>query len=320
MAKRHARSLALWACYFCAVIATRFAVAGVVNRFDRGSLLLCDMNASTKSASSSRDVVFLFATAFAPGLELCIRSLRSTGAGCRIVLFVAPGFVESEVFASLVSELVVEVVRECGAGNRSLVPHMLRFEYELAWLNAHARDVARVLHTDSFDVFFQGDPFSHVSSGALRFVVEPHQMRSCGWNLAWMESCYGSDMTRFLRNKFIICSGSIAGGAAAYAQLVQLMIEQKEWKTCWRPSLDQPILNYLVWTGAVRRRGIRYELTGCDGGFFTVQWCVLEKKAKVNEHGQLVTEHGAVPSYVHQYNRLQDLSNRLYDMCRMPRQ
>jgi hypothetical protein len=27
-----------------------------------------------------------------------------------------------------------------------------------------------------------------------------------------------------------------------------------------------------------------------------------------------------VPSYIHQYNRLQKLSDHLYDSCRMPRQ
>jgi hypothetical protein len=84
--------------------------------------------------------------------------------------------------------------------------------------------------------------------------------------------------------------------------------------------MDQPILNFLVWNGLVSGANISYSLTGCNEGFFTVQWCVVERKVKYNVHGQVVSTMGTVPTYIHQYNRLQELSNRFYDLCRMPRQ
>jgi hypothetical protein len=314
----------LWAVYLLAACLTsvyvrRSATSGLPDSF---ASYLCSMNSSTHSGSTARDAVLLYASYFAAGLELCVRSLRSAGANCRIVLFVGPDFAPPRRFLPLAEHLRIEVVPNCSERRgREFVPHMLRFEYELEWLEANRGAVDRVFHTDSFDVFFQGDPFaSHVSADALRFVIEPHQIRSCGWNLGWMIECYGSHVLERMRHRFIACSGSIAGGAGHYTRLVLLMIAQSQWKTCWKASMDQPILNYLLWSGMIDQANISYSLTGCHEGFFTVQWCVVERNVRYNEHGQVVSTMDTVPSYIHQYNRLQDLSNHFYDSCRMGRQ
>jgi hypothetical protein len=200
--------------------------------------------------------------------------------------------------------------------NRSFVPHMLRYESELAWLCKHGSEVDRVLHSDAFDVFFQGDPFTaHVSRDELTFVVEPHCIRSCGWNFAWLRRCYGSQAMGQFRFNFIVCSGSIGGPASEYMKLITLMTDQREWKSCWESSLDQPILNWLLWTGAIRKHGIRYRLSGCDGGFFTMQWCVTEGNVLMNEHGQVVSIEGAVPSYLHQYDRHPQFAAYVQEVC-----
>jgi hypothetical protein len=116
---------------------------------------------------------------------------------------------------------------------------MYRFQCELKWLEANADSVDRVLHSDAFDVFFQGDPFaSHISFDSLKLVVEPHCIRSCGWNLAWVKQCYGEQGMHDLEHSFIICGGSIGGSAAQYIKLLRLMQTQKEWRDCWGASLD----------------------------------------------------------------------------------
>lgn len=304
---------------------------------------LCDINSSTQVSSTRRDVVLLFATNFAPGLELCIKSLRSTGSECRIVLFCAPGFVFSRYLQRLLQAMKVEVVPDCvETHRRSYVPHMLRFEYELDWLKKHRKgrkqsksysnntqdtniysiedddSLDRVLHTDSFDVFFQGDPFEYIPHDSLTFVVEPHQFRSCGWNLGWLTECYEGAVVSRMTHNFIICSGSIAGSIDHYIKLLELMIQQSAWSRCYKPSMDQPILNYLVWNGHVANEGIKYRLTGCDDGFLTVQWCVLENKPLYNSHGQIISQMKSVPSYIHQYNRLPPMMSRLYRQCHIP--
>lgn len=280
---------------------------------------LCDINSSTKGGSTRRDVVLFFATAYGEGLELAIRSLRSTGAKCRIILFTSKNFRPIPQFAKMVEALNIEIIPNCeNTKKRDYVPHMIRFEFELEWLEKHSNEIDRVLHSDSFDVYFQGDPFANnIASDSLTFVVEPHCIRSCGWNLAWVRECYGGNIMGEMRRHFIVCSGSIAGGASDYIKLLKLMISQKEWEKCWQPSKDQPILNYLIWKGFVDKAGIKYSFTGCDGGYFTVQWCVLDKNIRFNEHNQIISLANSVPPFIHQYNRIDYLTDKLYRQCRL---
>jgi hypothetical protein len=106
---------------------------------------------------------------------------------------------------------------------------MLRYECELRWLRSHPGSVDRVLHSDVFDVFFQADPLAYaVDRSALTFVVEPHRIRSGGWNIAWVRRCYGyAGMVR-LRHNFIVCSGSIGGPASDCAMLIRRTLAQSE--------------------------------------------------------------------------------------------
>ncbi|EAY13900.1 hypothetical protein TVAG_028530 [Trichomonas vaginalis G3] len=279
--------------------------------------LLCDWNSSTKVGGTKRDVVFLFATAFGKGLTLCIKSLRSTGSKCRIILFVPKSiYVPAEDIAGVLKYSVEIEYIDLHTRNKLQVPHMDRYEHELAWLNAHFKDVDRVLHTDAFDVFFQGDPFAEsLKNDTLTLALEPHQFKSCGWNLAWLRDCYGATVLSQLNHRFILCSGSIGGSAYDYVKLLNLMTTSKEWITCWQSSMDQPILNYLVWTGALKENGIRYKITGCNEGFFTMQWCVKMREIRYNQYGQIISLEDTVPFYLHQYNRFPELQHLLYEKC-----
>ena len=277
----------------------------------------CDWNSSTTVGSTSRDVVLLYATKLGKGLFLCIKSLRSTGSKCRIILFVPQTLQIVQSQLNLFDFYMVEIVKITPHKRKNVeVPHMDRYEHEMEWLSANINDVDRVLHTDSFDVFFQGDPFtSALNNETLTLALEPHQFRSCGWNLAWLRDCYGGDVLSKLHHSFILCSGSIGGSAKHYLALVKLMIDQPQWTSCWESSMDQPILNYLVWTGKLKEAGINYTFTGCNDGFFTMQWCVKNKNVLFNEHGQFVSLEDTVPVYVHQYNRYHDITNYLYEKC-----
>ena len=150
----------------------------------------------------------------------------------------------------------------------------------------------------------------------LTFVVEPHFIRGCGWNLAWFTHCYGPEVTRKYEDNFIICSGTIAGSASDYLKLLEMMLSQNEWKTCYSPSHDQPIVNYLLWSGKIKDAGIKYNLAGCDGGFATLQWCTLNMRVDYNEYGQVVLPSKIVPPYVHQYPRIPGLTEHVTNACK----
>ena len=289
------------------------------NATPKEAYFLCNINSSTKNIKSSyKDVVFLYASKYGPGLELAIKSLRSTGSICRIILFIPKNIKLTRYQERIFNSLRIELEYVQDTKKRADIPHMIRYEYEYQWLLSHQTEVERIFHTDSFDVFFQGDPFStHISKDKLTFVVEPHCIRSCGWNTNWLAKCYVEPTLWNMRHHYIICSGSIAGSASDYIKLLELMTKSDEWSRCWDRSLDQPILNVLVWMGNVTRAGIKYSFTGCDEGFFTAQWCALEKTINYNEYGQIISLKGTVPSYIHQYNRIDNLTQKLYQICRV---
>jgi hypothetical protein len=109
------------------------------------------------------------------------------------------------------------------------------------------------LHTGALDVFFQGDPF------ALEpiLVVKPTRSENAAeprpeLQVLWQQSCRGHAPPDHRLQR------SIPGGARPYLALVELMIAQPQWSSCWAESMDQPILNMLVWSGAIAAAGISY--------------------------------------------------------------
>ena len=284
-------------------------------------------NLPVKSRHSSKDdIVFFAATATVlPPLKLAIRSLRSTGAQSRIILFTDINFNPSIEDADFLKQSHVEVERKLVSSydNKTMAPHMERFLCEYEWLqdNINKTHIGKVFHSDAYDVFFQRDPFeeSVTPSDQLVFVIEPHPIRSCGWNLNWFKKCYGDREFEIYKNEFIICSGTIAGSAIEYLSLLKLMINLPEWERCYGESMDQPILNRLVWSGRLKTRKINYRFTGCNGGFLTVQWCVVNQLVNINDKGQILSPSGQPPAYIHQYNRIDKLEKYLYKSCHMKR-
>jgi hypothetical protein len=280
---------------------------------DSPSRSISSVSNHSRRASSRRDVIFLYGTALTSGVALALRSLNATGCRARVVFFMSPTVRLTDETSTFLSGLNVETVSDCGPrdSQRSVVPHMTRFHHEYEWLTAHQGEVDRVLHSDAYDIFFQSDPFvDAISPAYLMFVVEPHFIRHCGWNLHWFEDCFGENLEHF-KNSFIICSGSIAGNAVFYQKLVELMLNTPQWKSCYSSSKDQPILNWLVWSGKVKEAGIKYRFVGCDGGLMTIQWCVLNQEVKYNENGDILSPLHTVPAYLHQYTRLDGLQRYL---------
>jgi hypothetical protein len=280
---------------------------------------MCQPQKVFSTYSSDRDVIFMYGTSYHSGLELALRSLHATGCRARTILFVGPEFVLTQEQSQLFESLRVEIIPDCGPihPHTQLVPHMARYHYEYNWLVNHSGLVDRVLHTDAYDIFFQGDPIATaIKRDYLNFVVEPHFIRACGWNLNWFKECFGRLVYDFM-DKFIICSGSISGNAEYYKKLIELMLSVPQWTSCYRSSKDQPILNYLVWSGNVSEAGIKYRFTGCDGGFMTLQWCIVNKVVRFNEHGQVLSPSNVVPAYLHQYPRLEELKKYLFAACGM---
>jgi hypothetical protein len=197
---------------------------------------------------------------------------------------------------------------------------MLRYECEARWIADNLPALDRVMHCDSYDVFFQGDPFQPiVPFDKILLVKEDMQILMCDWNSKWLMECYGKVVWEHIKQNNVICTGIIAGSASEYLRLVTYMRRRPEWRVCWDNSKDQPVLNYLLWTGAFALHGFNFTFTGCFNGIFTMHWCqgYGSTSLNLNDRRSVVTPKGDVPFVLHQYNRYQQMIDYLLRQCGM---
>ena len=268
--------------------------------------------------STRRDVILMYGTNTHNGLFLAVKSLRATGSNCRVVILVPSSFNASNTFLKFAEEYDIEIYSNCNMMRNDLtIPHMLRYEYESKWLNEHINEIDRVIHADGYDVFFQSDPFIAINdTKGLIFIQEEINILQCEWNANWIIDCYGRTSFSSISMNFIICSGVILGSAKEYLRFVMYMIERPEWTRCWSESMDQPIVNYLVYSGLLTDMGIDYKLFSCNDNVLNMQWCLYEKTPEISSMGYTLSPNGKnTPAILHQYNRFSEHMEYLGGLC-----
>ena len=94
------------------------------------------------------------------------------------------------------------------------------------------------------------------------------------------------------------------------------MISKPEWLRCWADSNDQPIVNYLVYSGLLKDKGLKYELVSCNSNVLNMQWRLFNSKPKISEFRYVMSpDPQNQPAILHQYNRFPDVMNKLGEMC-----
>jgi hypothetical protein len=84
------------------------------------------MNTSAPAKSTYRDAILFYATSFKPGLHLALSSLTSTGAQCRIVIFVSSDFSILPCFWAFLKCYGIEIVEHCDSNDgRPLFGHII---------------------------------------------------------------------------------------------------------------------------------------------------------------------------------------------------
>jgi hypothetical protein len=236
-------------------------------------------------------------------------------------LIVSSDFRASSRFLDFADNQGIEIMEKCdGEDGLELFGHMVRYQCEAEWIEKHIRVLDRVMHSDSYDVFFQGDPFQAViPRREILLVKENLRIADCDWNTQWIKECYGRKTWEQIKENNIVCTGIIAGGAREYLRLVQYMRSRSEWRVCWDTSKDQPIFNNLLWGGAFRVHGFKFAFTGCFEGIFTMHWCQGYGSTRLytNKENVVVTPKGDVPFVLHQYNRYQVVIDHLAAKCGM---
>jgi len=161
---------------------------------------------------------------------------------------------------------------------------------------------ARVLLTDTRDVYFQADPFAHpMSADTLHLSLETHRITAGNITEKWVRELYGSEFARAKEGMPVSCSGTTLGGRTVIlrylGQMVQEIVRFRNQisHTC---GYDQGIHNYLYYSGALSH--VSAPANG-DG----LYWVVQERHA-LEEDGLVRNSLGQVVPIVHQYDRQKD--------------
>lgn len=121
----------------------------------------CNFTPLYPPTSTKRDVVLAAALNSIDRAEIFLRTLRMTGSRCRVILFLDSKQSIEPHFLRFFKSCEIEPVYVDNQNNKILIEgsKMTRYYYYHQWLSKHIDEVDRVLHSDTFDVFFQSDPF-----------------------------------------------------------------------------------------------------------------------------------------------------------------
>lgn len=172
-------------------------------------------------------------------------------------------------------------------------------------------DYDACLATDFRDAYFQADPFPPAKlpkeyGADLVFALEHSRktIGTCKINSDWIRSCWGDEVLAPMKDKPIICSGTIMGTPRGFEALEKAMLDElaisREKKGC--RARDQGHVNYLAYNGKIPVP-VAMPKSG-DAVFNTIGYYTTDMiNEMVDKHGKIVNTDGSTSPLVHQYDR-----------------
>jgi hypothetical protein len=282
---------------------------------------LCTFSPIHSPTSTRRDAILAASLSELKRVEYFLRTLRTTGTRARIILFLdnaktaSPGwrrFFKACDIEPVFIEHLNPVIHSA--------PKLSRYYFAQQWLRKHIDEVDRVIHTDTFDVIFQSDPFiPRFNASRLYFTLEPVTLGESHWTMEWMQQCYGRNAVKPFHDRRVSCSGVTAGGAKPFLKYLDTLLANPVWTSCFGHSLDQAHHNYMYYTGKFEEVGLEIEGLDCNSEFLTMHFCCKRAKCMIREDGFVIGNNTDVePVLVHQYNRWKNLTNRNPALCPVP--
>jgi hypothetical protein len=287
-----------------------------------GHCPLCNFSPLHDPTSTRRDAILAASLGELKRVEYFLRTLRTTGTRARIILFLDNATTATPQWRRFFKACEIEPVfiEHLNPVIHS-APKLSRYYFYQQWLRKHIDEVDRVIHTDTFDVIFQSDPFiPKFNASKLYFTIEPVVLRGSHWTMEWMEQCYGRNAVKPYLDRPVSCSGVTAGGARPFLKYLDALLSNPVWTSCFGHSLDQAHHNYLWYTGKFEEIGLEIEGLDCNSEFLTMHFCCKRGKCTWRDDGYVIGNNTNVePVLVHQYNRWKNLTNRNPTFCPVPK-
>ena len=190
-----------------------------------------------------------------------------------------------------------------------------RFELYSDIINEYYNDVEKVFITDVRDVIFQDDPFSYGfdEGQELEFYYEPELIGNCRCNSWWYRTMFGEEVLNQVKDKIIICCGTIMGTREGLLKYLELF--KQEFKNMrdngriFTGGEDTVIHNLLVYNDKIP---MKYKIT--HNGEGVVSTLDHQKTFTFDGEGRYINNDGRPTPVIHQWDRVKqhiDLFNKI---------
>lgn len=186
------------------------------------------------------------------------------------------------------------------------IPNNTRWKIFSDYLETHGDAYEQIFITDTRDVVFQSDVFA-AFGGLKNYLGLTTEADDIGGsktgdkiNYDWLVECFGEEAADKLRDRKIICCGTVIGTTAEMKVFCRELWKILEYKTT--NIFDQAVTNYLAYNNLLPIENL-LEID-VDGEIFT-----MGLTDDFSVRGEKILRGGRVPAIVHQYNRHNDLIN-----------
>jgi hypothetical protein len=177
-----------------------------------------------------------------------------------------------------------------------------RFKIYEDYLNDKLDKYNMVLHVDVRDTYFQKDIFKFykIKKQFIGLALEDGNFTQ-KFNRNWIKGQYGNEIYEELKNKTIICSGTIWGTVDIFLEMAKFIWKEIEKKSSYSQTiLDQSSENYLIYHKNMFN-DCKITSNIYSGPIMTIG--ISNKNFSYDSEDNLLNLKGDIAALIHQYDR-----------------
>jgi hypothetical protein len=244
--------------------------------------------------------------------DVTLLSIRTCGCRARVVVYTESDHYFEPHFALVLRMTSVEILRCPDPGGGRPID-WIRHQWLRDYLGNHSAEFDRVAMLDLYDNYVNRDPFEVFDKPeTITFIEEGWKIDEAGVNGWWVDVCFGEAGRRIKFNE-TLCTGTIFGGPAVLLKFINVLFERWPGIGC---QWDQPVVNWIVWTGVLDELGIRWRTKDCNGWVLTLSKCPSHV-ALVGHVKEGFNGNNQIPHLVHQWKQFGDWKDMYVERCDM---
>ncbi len=223
------------------------------------------------------------------------------------------------IYIANISEETIEKIKSCGAivyqiPEKYLNFSLINYRWKLYedYLNENDGKYKLVLTADIRDSIFQKDIFKlYENYKTFLGIAKEDLYLSEDMNREWLETAYGVDIAKSLRNKRIFCLGTLWGTVDKFKEASDMLWKKlnSKWSTKLKVA-DQSVFNYLIY--AEHFLSDYLVLSDNERGPVMTIGPTHNKYITFDSYDNILNEKGEVASIVHQYERKPYITRKIY--------